>query len=106
MVQPVDGGDPSSFCLGRVVARASVVVKRVVYPRIDLNLVRTAGAGQLLCNLVFCAGDSGVPLGVDGEHRGLSGCQSSQVLRRWAVEGYRSLDDGTCDFSARIGATS
>src|SRR6476661_833518 len=96
VVEPVDGGDPSSFCLYRVVAWARVVVKRVVYSRINPGLVRTAGVAQLLCNLVFCAGDSGVPLGVDGEHCGLGGCQSDQILRRWAVEGHCGLDHGTC----------
>src|SRR5947209_10735249 len=95
LVEPVDGGDPSSFRLGRVVARASIVVKRVVYSGVDLDLVRTAGAAQLLRNLVFCAGDPSVPLGVDGEHRGRGRRQPGQILRRWAVERHRSPDRGT-----------
>jgi Kef-type K+ transport system membrane component KefB len=94
-LEPLDGGDPGRFGLGRVVARAGVVVKRVVHTGVDGDPVRTASAAQLLLDLVFRAGDPGVTLGIDGEYCGRGGGESGQVLRRRAVEGHRRLDLGT-----------
>ena len=96
LLEPVDGGDPGSFCLGRVIARTSIVVKRVIYPGIDLDLVGMAGAVQLLRNLIFCDGEPGVSRGVDREHGGLAGRQAGYILRRRAVKRHRCFDRGTC----------